>query len=58
MTSDIVSNAGRITFTGWPKKETPIMTGTIMPYLFLSKNRNRVAKNGEYAMMDKESAID
>lgn len=29
MSLDLAANAGRITFTGWPKKETPIMTGTI-----------------------------
>lgn len=29
MSLDIAANAGRITFTGWPKNETPLMTGTI-----------------------------
>lgn len=29
MSLDLAANAGRITFTGWPKKETPIMTGII-----------------------------
>ena len=28
-TLDIVSNAGRITLTGWPKKETPLPTDAI-----------------------------
>lgn len=28
-TLDIVSNAGRITLTGWPKNDTPLPTGTI-----------------------------
>ena len=28
-TLDIVANAGRITLTGWPKKETPLPTDAI-----------------------------
>lgn len=28
-TLDIVSNAGRITLTGWPKMDTPLPTGTV-----------------------------
>ena len=28
-TLDLVSNAGRITLTGWPKKETPLPTDVI-----------------------------
>lgn len=26
---ELVSNAGRVIFTGWPKQNTPIPTGTI-----------------------------